>query len=164
MIESQTRAKRFLQLVRCGPLVPVGPPLDATILDGPDETETSVQFLDTNERTVLGYLVVKADGTLAYESLPDAESGQEEGERMVRKANAEVRYGAPSPESAALHLASGSHNFYCNPRWEIIEPVDNVGEGERHCAPSGPPPSGLTSLGRWLTTILLAVCCRRRQG
>lgn len=153
MSESQTRSKPLLQLVRLGPLVPAGPPVEATILDGSNQMETSVQFLDAKERTLLGYLVVTEEGTLAYESVADAEGGREEGERMIRKAHAEARHGAPSLECAAVHLASGIRNLYCNPRWEIVLPADNLEEDEPSRPPNNRLPYGLGWLGGWITAI-----------
>ena len=120
MSDSSTGSRRLLQLVQLGPLVPVGPPFEATILGHPEESQTSVQFLDAEERTVLGYLVRQADGTLAYESIAEGEGDQLEAERMIRLAKQDIRHGAPDLETATLHLASGTANFYRNPRWELV--------------------------------------------
>ena len=118
--DPSTGPRRLLQLVQLGPLVPVGPPFEATILDHAEETRTSIHFLDAEERTVLGYLVLRADGRLAYESIAEGEGDQLAAEWMIWMANQDVRHGAPDLETATLHLASGTANVYRNPRWELV--------------------------------------------
>lgn len=129
--------KPLLKLVLRGELLPSGKKIETAVrnVDGTQE-QKSFEILLPESREIVGYLYVEDDGRVAYEAVNKEYTTSNSIEWMIEECNSCLEAGEDegcpwTPETRALHLASGTSNLgYSNPRWEQLDWEEETIRGE----------------------------------